>query len=110
MLLNNKGYLLIEAMFSLLLISVVFSICLPFIYISYQEQRTSEQLLYAMTEADHAAGIRSISQRMSDERYWIDNGIEFQLLTRKGVTDEYETCISFRGSNQKNYTTCASSF
>ena len=110
MLLNNKGYLLIEAMFSLLLISVVFSICLPFIYISYQEQRTSEQLLFAMTEADHAAGMRSISQRMSDERYWIDNGIEFQLLTRKGVTDEYETCISFRGSNQKNYTTCASSF
>ncbi|MGA4719438.1 hypothetical protein [Fictibacillus nanhaiensis] len=110
MLQNNKGYLLIEAMFSLLLISVVFSICLPFIYISYQEQRTSEQLLYAMTEADHAAGMRSMSQLMPDERYWIDNGIEYQLLTRKGVTNEYETCISFRGSNQKEYKTCASSF
>ncbi|WP_416728960.1 hypothetical protein [Fictibacillus sp. JL2B1089] len=110
MLQNNKGYLLIESMFSLVLISVVFSICLPFIYISYQEQRTSEQLLYAMTEADHAAGMRSMSQLIPDERYWLDNGIEYQLLTRKGVTDEYETCISFRGSNQKNYTTCASSF
>lgn len=110
MLQNNKGYLLIEAMFSLLLISVVFSICLPFIYISYQEQRTSEQLLYAMTEADHAAGMRSMSPLMFEERYWIDNGIEYQLLTRKGVTNEYETCISFRGSNQKEYKTCASSF
>jgi type II secretory pathway pseudopilin PulG len=110
MLQNNKGYLLIEAMFSLLLISVVFSICLPFIYISYQEQRTSEQLLYAMTEADHAAGMRSMSQLMPDERYWVDNGIEYKLLTRKGVTNEYETCISFRGSNQKEYKTCASSF
>jgi type II secretory pathway pseudopilin PulG len=110
MLQNNKGYLLIEAIFSLMLISVVFSICLPFIYISYQEQRTSEQLLYAMTEADFAAGMRSMSQLMPDERLWINNGIEYQLLTRKGVTDEYETCISFRGSNEKKYTTCASSF
>ncbi len=110
MLQNNKGYLLIEAMFSVLVISVVFSICLPFIYISYQEQRTSEQILYAMTEADHSAGMRAISKHMPDERIWVEGGIEYRLLTQKGGTDEYETCISFKGSNQKEYTTCASSF
>ncbi|MQR95607.1 hypothetical protein [Fictibacillus phosphorivorans] len=110
MLQNNKGYLLLEAMFGVLLISSMLSVCLPFIYISYQEQRTSEQLLYAMTEADHVARTRNMSKLMPDEREWIDDGIEYQLLTRKGGTDEYETCISFRGSNQKEYKTCASSF
>ncbi len=110
MLRNNKGYLLLEALFSVLLISVVFSICLPFINTSYREQKTSEQLLYAMTEADHAAASRSVTTLVTDEREWIDDGIVYKLKTRKGVTDEYETCISFRGSNQKEYTTCASSF
>ncbi|MBH0160133.1 MULTISPECIES: hypothetical protein [Fictibacillus] len=110
MLKNNNGYLLIEAMFGVLLISVVFSICLPFLYISYQEQQTSEQLLYAMTEADHAAAMRSITRHETDEREWLVDGTEYKLKTRKGVTDEYKTCISFRGSNKKEYTACASSF
>ncbi|MED1863491.1 hypothetical protein P4V41_08520 [Fictibacillus nanhaiensis] len=109
MLQNNNGYLLLEAMFSVLLFSAVFSICLPFIYISYQEQKTSEQLLYAMTEVDHAAAMSSMKKLETDELVWIVDGIEYKLKTGKGVTDEYETCISFKASNQKDYKTCAGS-
>ncbi|KZE66404.1 hypothetical protein AWM68_08575 [Fictibacillus phosphorivorans] len=109
MLRNNKGYLLLEALFGVLLISAVFSICLPFIYVAYQEQKASKELLYAMTEVDLAAAKNSIGEGVT-EKEWVQEGIRYQLLTRKGVTDEYEICIAFHGSNQKEYTTCASSY
>jgi type II secretory pathway pseudopilin PulG len=108
MLRNNKGYLLLEAMLSLMLITAVCSICLPFIYVSYQEQKTSKELLYAMTEADLAAANKGENKELHTEKEWIQEGVRYQL-TKKGVADEYETCITFKGSNDKEYITCASS-
>lgn len=109
MLRNNKGYLLLEALFGVLLISAVFSICLPFIYVAYQEQKASKELLYAMTVADIAAAKNSMGEEVI-EKEWVQDSIRYQLLTRKGVTDEYEICIAFLGSNHKEYTICASSY
>lgn len=110
MLRNSKGYLLLEAMLSVLLISAVCSICLPFIHVAYQEQKTSKELLYAMTEVDLAAAIYSADEGTVTEKEWTQEGIRYHLLTRKGVTDEYEICIAFQGSNDKEYQTCASSY
>ncbi|MDM5315928.1 hypothetical protein QUF49_07990 [Fictibacillus sp. b24] len=110
MLRNNKGYLLLEAMLGVLLISAVCSICLPFIYVAYQEQKASKELLYAMTEVDLAAAKNSEGQEEATEKEWSQDGIRYELKTRKGVTDEYEICITFNGSNHKEYTTCASSY
>lgn len=109
MLRNNKGYLLLEAMLSLMLITAVCSICLPFIYVSYQEQKTSKELLYAMTEADLAAANKGENKELRTEKEWIQEGVRYQLITKKGVADEFETCITFKGSNHKEYITCASS-
>jgi hypothetical protein len=110
MLRNNKGYLLLEAMLSLMLFTAVFSVCLPFIYVSFQEKRSSQELLYAMTEADTAAANSNRGHFEDNEREWVKEGIRYHLITKKGVLDEYESCITFTASNQREYKTCASSY
>jgi hypothetical protein len=104
MLQNNKGYLLLESMLSLMLFSAIASICLPFVYILHQEQKTTKQLLYAIEEADRI----SINKIQMPDKEWKRNGVLFSSITKRGVTDEYEICIRFEASNKKEYTACSS--
>jgi hypothetical protein len=104
MLQNNNGYLLFESMLGLLLFSAIASICLPFVYILHQEQKTTEQLMFAIEEVDRL----SLKKIQLQDMEWTRNGTSYSLITKKGVTDEYEICINFEASNQKEYTACSS--
>jgi type II secretory pathway component PulJ len=104
MLRSNKGYLLMESMLSLLLFSAIASICLPYISVLHQEQKTTEQLLYAIEEADRF----SVNKIQVGDKEWARNGARYRLSTEKGVTDEYKVCIQFQAANQKEYTVCSS--
>ncbi|MCM3730670.1 hypothetical protein M3196_03185 [Fictibacillus nanhaiensis] len=104
MLRSNKGYLLMESMLSLLLFSAIASICLPYISVLNQEQKTTEQLLYAIEEADRF----SVNKIQAGDKEWARNGARYRLSTEKGVTDEYKVCIQFQAANQKEYTVCSS--
>jgi type II secretory pathway component PulJ len=104
MLRNNNGYLLLESMLGLLLFSAIASICLPYVHILNQEQKTTRQLMFAIEEADRL----SLLKIQLHDMEWTQNGTSYSLLTKKGVTDEYEICITFEGANQKEYTACSS--
>ncbi|MCM3716791.1 hypothetical protein [Fictibacillus phosphorivorans] len=103
MLRNNKGYLLLESMLGLLLFSAIASICLPYVYQLNQEQKTTRQLLYAIEEVDRLSLLK-----FQDAKEWIQNRTTYSLTTIKGVTDEYEICITFKGANRKEYKACSS--
>jgi competence protein ComGC len=104
MLRSNKGYMLLESMLGLLLLSALASICLPYVYVLHQEQKTTKQLMYAFEEADRI----SVNKVQVKDREWNQNGTFYSLLNKKGVTDEYAFCIQFKASNEKVYEVCAS--
>ncbi|MBY6035519.1 hypothetical protein KUV80_02600 [Fictibacillus nanhaiensis] len=106
MLRNNKGYLLVESMFGLVLFSAVIGTCLPYIHLLYQEKKTTRQILYAIEEVDHVVAQYSIGMSI-DNKEWEEHGTNYTLLTKKGAADENELCISFEGSNEKSYKMCA---
>ncbi len=108
MLLNNKGYVLLECLLSLVLLTSVFSICLPFIHKSYLEHKTSKQLLYAIAEVDLIAIQFSLNDIQPSNKKWEEEGTIYSLLTKKGVNNAYKFCVSFKGANEKEYTTCSS--
>jgi hypothetical protein len=95
-------------MMSLLLFTAVSSICFPYIYKLYQEKKTTEQLLYAINEVDLAASVYGLNQMNIEDREWTHSGTTFSLLTSKGVKDDVEICVVFKGENGKNYRRCAS--
>jgi hypothetical protein len=103
MLRNNDGYLLLESMLGLLLFSAVASICLPYVYILNQEQKTTRQLMFAIKEADRLSLLK-----VQYDMQWTQKGTSYSLITKKGVTEEYEICITFEGSNKKEYKACSS--
>jgi hypothetical protein len=107
MLRNNKGYLLLECLLALVLLTAVFSICLPFINKSFQEHKSSKQLLYAIEEVDLIAVNFSLNNVPPADKEWERDGIMYTLLTKKGATDAYKFCIVFEGSNEKGYETCS---
>jgi hypothetical protein len=103
---NNKGYLLIECMMGLVLFTAVSAMSIHFIYDIYKESKTTRQFLYAVNEADFAAANYGID-KTPENKEWEQLGTTYLLKYKKGVSDEYEICIIFRGENGKKYKTCA---
>jgi hypothetical protein len=96
--------MLLESMLGLLLLTAITSICLPYVYVLHQEQKTTEQLMYAFEEAERI----SVNKVQVIDKEWNQNGTKYSLLNKKGVTDEYAFCIQFEASNEKEYEACAS--
>ena len=107
---NNNGYLLIECMMGLVLFTAVSAMSIHFIYDIYKESKTTKQLLYAINEADFAAAKYGTAKSILENTEWEKLGTTYSLFQKKGVSDEYEICIVFKGENGKEYKTCASYF
>ena len=107
MLRKNEGYLLIECMMGLVLLTVISSFCLSYFYRLHQESKTTKQLVYAINEADAAAAKYGIDKYPLENKKWIHLGTEYTLSSIKGVMNEYTICIVFKGENGKEYKKCA---
>ncbi|MDR7072715.1 hypothetical protein [Fictibacillus barbaricus] len=103
---NSKGYLLIECMMGLVIFTAVSAMSIHFVYDIYKESKTTRQLLYAVNEADFAAANYGFNKTLENKE-WDQLGTTYLLKYQKGVSDEYEICIIFRGENGKEYKTCA---